>query len=146
MSRAFFRQLFDAPAEIAIAQGRVVLAAISLVGIWFDPTEPPAFALHVQTTLIFYALYALTILTVLHWRVIHLVGGNIIHAVDIVVVTLLLFLSDGFSSPFLVFFTFVLLAASSALGLARHSGDHGYIDTARGGYRGYRFFPNATEF
>jgi signal transduction histidine kinase len=112
MSRTFFRQLFDAPAEIAIAQGRVVLAALSLVGIWFDPTEPPAFALHVQTTLIFYALYALTILTVLHWRVVHLVGGNIIHAVDIIIVTLLLFLSDGFSSPFLVFFTFVLLAAS----------------------------------
>ena len=69
MSRAFFRQLFDAPAEIAIAQGRVVLAAISLVGIAIDPTEPPALAFHVQTTLIFYALYALTVLTVLHWRV-----------------------------------------------------------------------------
>ena len=112
MSRAFFRQLFDAPAEIAIAQGRVVLSALSLVGIWIDPTEPPAFAFHVQSILLFYALYALTVLTVLHWRVIHPVGGNVIHTVDIIVVALLLFLSDGFSSPFLVFFTFVLLAAS----------------------------------
>ena len=112
MSKTFFRQLFDAPAEIAIAQGRVVLVAISLVGVAIDPTEPPGLAFHVQTTLILYAIYGLAVLALLHWRVIHELGGTLTHTVDVVVVTALLVLSDGFSSPFLVFFTFVLLAAS----------------------------------
>ena len=112
MPQNFFRQLFDAPAEIAIGQGRVVLAAISLVGVAIDPTEPPGLAFQVQITLTLYAVYALTVLALLHWRVIHELGGTLTHTVDIIVVTALLVLSDGFSSPFLVFFTFVLLAAS----------------------------------
>ena len=100
------------PRRLQSRKGRVVLAAISLVGVAIDPTEPPGLAFHVQTTLILYAIYGLAVLALLHWRVIHQLGGTLTHTVDVVVVTALLVLSDGFSSPFLVFFTFVLLAAS----------------------------------
>ena len=112
MSRAFFAQLFDAPAETVIAHGRVVMVAISLAGITVEPTEPPAWASAVQNVLIFYALYSLIVLTALHWRYVRQIQGVFPHALDISVVAALLFLTDGFSSPFLVFFTFVLLAAS----------------------------------
>jgi signal transduction histidine kinase len=108
----FFSQLFDAPVEIVIAHGRVVLAAFSLAAIAVDPTEPRDLAAYVVLALILYAAYAVTILATLHWRYIHNPAGWAIHTIDLAAVALLLLLTEGFSSPFLVFFTFALLAAS----------------------------------
>jgi signal transduction histidine kinase len=107
-----FAQLFDAPAEIVIAHGRVVLGALSLVAITIDPTQPLSLVPLVAATLIMYTAYAVVLLAVLHRRLVNNVPVSVIHTIDLVVVTLLLVLTDGFSSPFLVFFTFALLAAS----------------------------------
>ena len=112
MFRNLSAQLFDAPAEIVIAHGRVVLAAISLVAITVDPTEPQNLAQFVAATLILYAGYAVAVLAALHWRIIYKLNDALIHAIDLAVLALLLFLTEGFSSPFLVFFPFALLAAS----------------------------------
>jgi signal transduction histidine kinase len=108
----FFGQLFDAPAEIVIAHGRVVLAAFSLAAITIDPTEPPQLSLYVGATLSLYAAYAVALLGALHWRLLHNPNAWLIHSIDLAVLALLLFLTEGLTSPFLVFFTFVLLAAS----------------------------------
>ena len=110
--KRFFSALFDAPAEIVVAHGRVVLAAISLAAISIDPTDPPGLANIVAMILILYACYSLALLAALHWRFIYNVNGIHVHAIDIGVLALLLFLTEGLSSPFLVFFTFALLAAS----------------------------------
>ena len=107
-----FGQLFDAPAEIVIAHGRVVLAAFSLAAITIDPTQPPHLAPLVAATLMMYAAYAVVLLAALHRRFIHNVNALLVHTIDLAVVALLLVLTEGFSSPFLVFFTFALLAAS----------------------------------
>ena len=110
--RRFFAQIFDAPAEIVIAHGRAVLAAFSLAAITIDPTEPERLAPLVAATLILYAAYAVALLGALHWRFVRNLRFWMVHSIDLLVVALLLFLTDGFSSPFLVFFTFALLAAS----------------------------------
>ena len=107
-----FAQLFDAPAEIVIAYGRVVLAALSLAAITIDPTQPLHLAPLVAGTLMIYAACAVVLLAGLHRRLIHNLNLGLVHAFDLLVVALLLVLTDGFSSPFLVFFTFALLAAS----------------------------------
>ena len=72
-------------------------------------------------------------------------GGNIIHAVDIIVVTLLLFLSDGFSSPFLVFFTFVLLAASLRWDWQGIAATTATLTLLAVAIAIYRFFPGADR-
>ena len=108
----FFEQVFDAPVEIVIAQGRAVLAAFSLAAITIDPTEPKQLAPLVAATLILYAAYSVALLGALHRRYVRNPGIWLVHSVDLLIVAVLLSLTDGFSSPFLVFFTFALLAAS----------------------------------
>src|SRR6476469_8193251 len=108
----FFSQLFDAPAEIVVAHGRVVISAFSLAAIVIDPTEPQRLAPLVAGTLMMYSAYAVVLLASLHRRFIHNPNVTLVHLVDLAVVALLLVLTDGLSSPFLVFFTFTLLAAS----------------------------------
>ena len=110
--QTFFRQLFDAPAEIAIAQGRVVLVAISLVGVAIDPTEPPGLGVSCSNHTDILRNLCVGRLSLAALACDSRAGRHPEHTVDVVVVTALLVLSDGFSSPFLVFFTFVLLAAS----------------------------------
>ena len=66
-----FAQLFDAPAEIVIAHGRVVLAAFSLAAIMIDPTQPLHLAPLVAGTLMIYAACAVVLLAGLHRRLIH---------------------------------------------------------------------------
>jgi signal transduction histidine kinase len=108
----FFKQLFDAPTEIVIAHGRVVLVAFSLAAITIDPTRPLYLAPLVAGTLMMYAAYAVVLLAALHRRLVHNVNVRLVHIADLATVALLLVLTDGLSSPFLVFFTFALLAAS----------------------------------
>jgi len=50
-----------------------------------------------------YAAYAVVLLAALHRRFIHNLPVTLVHTIDLLVVTLLLILTDGFSSPFLVF-------------------------------------------
>lgn len=107
-----FAQLFDAPAEIVVAYGRVVIAAFSLIATVIDPTQPSSLAPLVDATLMMYAAYAVVLLAALHRRFIHNPRTALVHAIDLAVVALLLLLTDGLSSPFLGLFTFVLLAAS----------------------------------
>src|SRR5258708_1347133 len=93
----FFGQLFDAPAEVVVAHGRVVLAAFSLAAITIDPTEPRNLAQFVAPTLILYAAYAVVLLAALHWRFVHNLNGVLIHAIDLTVVAMLLVLAASFT-------------------------------------------------
>jgi signal transduction histidine kinase len=112
MTRRTFGQLFDAPAEIIIAHGRVVLSVISLAAVSFEPTKPAQHAPLVVQILIFYATFALAVLAGLHWRLTENPNAIALHVIDLSTLALLLSITDGLSSPFLVFFPFVLIGAS----------------------------------
>lgn len=112
MSRNSFAQIFDAPVELVIAYGRVVFTLIALAAIVIDPTKPVEDANVVQSGLILYACYSIAVLVVLHWRLIRNLNAFVAHAVDVLALLWLTILTEGFSSPFLVLFNFVLVAAS----------------------------------
>jgi len=104
--------VFDAPGEWVIAQGRLFLCGLSLLAILLEPPQPPHFASATYILLISYSAYALGLVAATHWRLPDLSAQRGIHAADVVATSLLLFLTEGPTSPFYAFFTFILLAAT----------------------------------
>lgn len=96
-----------------IALGRLMLATLYLIAVWLDAElpiyEPPA----TYGLLLGYILFAATISIVTWsswWYDARLAGPA--HAVDIMIFTLLVLLTDGHTSPYFAFFMFVMLAAA----------------------------------
>ncbi|MEW6641872.1 MAG: histidine kinase [Pseudomonadota bacterium] len=112
MTRGWFAEIFDAPAEIVIAYGRLVFTSIALVAIVLAPTEPAESAETVRLALILYAWYSVVVLAALHWRWGWRLNALATHTIDLLALSLLTMLTQGISSPFLVVFNFVLVAAS----------------------------------
>jgi signal transduction histidine kinase len=112
LSRSSFAQIFDAPAEIVIAYGRLVFTSIALAAIVFDPTKPVEYANVVRSALILYGCYSTAALAAQHWQWVRKPNALVAHAIDLLALSLLTILTEGFFSPFLVVFNFVLVAAS----------------------------------
>lgn len=96
-----------------IALARAVLAAVFLFAIWVDPSQP---AQAVATTYAVLAIYvvaaaAIAALTWRNWWLDARLAAPM-QVVDIVVFTLLVLTSDGYTSPFFVFFVFLILSAA----------------------------------
>jgi signal transduction histidine kinase len=95
-----------------VAWSRFALAVFALIAIYADPVQP---ARHSQ-----FAYYLLTLLVIYSGVLVVLnrwIGdrGNIpptVHAIDIVVFSFLIFLTDGATSPFFIFFTFAMFSAT----------------------------------
>ena len=101
------------PSGRIIALGRLLLAALYLVAIWIDLTQPARLPIATFILLAFYTVFAGSMVALTWkswWRDARLTGPA--HAVDIVVFTALVFLTDGYTSPFFIFFIFLLLAAA----------------------------------
>jgi signal transduction histidine kinase len=104
-----------APSRVdrVIAGGRVALALSSLLAISTDPSAPAAYASTTYTLLIAYAIHAFTLLCLLlmplslprHWPL-----GT--HLIDLAVFSLLMFFTQGPTSPFFVFFVFSIVCAT----------------------------------
>jgi signal transduction histidine kinase len=99
--------------ERLIVIGRVVLAAFFLLAIWLDPTTPARYTQTTYTLLIVYLGYAL-LLVPLAWRPGASLDrlGLITHLIDLPTFVLLMYLTEGPTSPFFVYFVFALLAAA----------------------------------
>jgi signal transduction histidine kinase len=101
------------PSARVIALGRLLLAALFLVAIWIDVTQPaiaPAATYKLLAGYLAFAI-AMVLLTWKDWWLdARLAGPG--HAVDIVVFMVLVFLTEGYTSPFFIFFVFLLLAAA----------------------------------
>lgn len=99
--------------ERLIAAGRAILAALSLLAIWLDPTEPSRFVGETYTVLAGYVAYAGGMLATV-WRLGPRVDRFALpaHLVDVPLFGLLIFLTEGAASPFFAFFIFALLAAA----------------------------------
>ena len=96
-----------------MALGRLMLAVLFLLAVWSDvspPTRSPKGIYAITAVYIFFA-GAMTLLTWSNWwRDARLAGPA--HAVDIIMFTAMVLLTEGYTSPYFVFFMFVLLAAA----------------------------------
>lgn len=96
-----------------IALGRLMLASLFFVAILIDasqPTHAPGITYALISGYIVVAA-AVTLATWNNWWLDARVSGPA-HAVDILMFTLLVLLTEGYTSPFLFFFMFILLAAA----------------------------------
>ncbi len=100
-------------AERLIAAGRVVLAASALLALWLDPTAPIKDARAASLVLTVYVVYA-AIMAAATWladpAAIRLRLAT--HAFDLAVFTLVMYLTEGPTSPFFALFVFAIVAAT----------------------------------
>ena len=105
--------MFEHRSGRVIGLGRVAIATIILVAIWMDPTQPSSYPRSAYALLAVY-LAAAAIHLGLTWRNWWLEARLSLpaHAADILLFTLMVFLTDGYTSPFFPFFVFLLLSAT----------------------------------
>jgi len=96
-----------------IALCRAVLAAIFLLAIWVDRSQPVQAASATYALLAAYAVVAFAIAAVTwnNWWLDAKLAAPA-HVVDVALFTLLVFATDGYTSPFFVFFVFLILSAA----------------------------------
>jgi signal transduction histidine kinase len=96
-----------------IALGRLLLATLFLIAIWVDSSQPTHAPAATFALLVAYLLFAAGIVaaTWKNWWLDAKLAGPA-HAVDIILFTLLVLLTEGFTSPYYIFFVFVLLSAA----------------------------------
>ncbi|HEX4799955.1 MAG TPA: histidine kinase [Sphingomicrobium sp.] len=94
-----------------IALGRLLLAALFLVAILIDINQPAKAPVATYALLLGYVVFAATIVAVTWknwWLDARLAGPA--HGVDIVLFTVVVFVTEGYTSPYFIFFIFLLLA------------------------------------
>ena len=96
-----------------IALGRLLLAALFLVAIWVDSSQPTHAPEATFALLIAYLAFAgaIVVATWNNWWLDARLAGPA-HAVDIILFSLLVLLTEGFTSPYSTFFIFILLSAA----------------------------------
>jgi signal transduction histidine kinase len=111
--------------ERLIATTRLVMAIVALLAIWLDPFQPARNTYIVYALLTGYTFYA-SVLTILTWRTaISLPRLRLTtHVLDLVFFSLLVYLTEGPTSPFFIYFVFSLACATL------HWGWHGTLWTA----------------
>jgi len=102
---------FHHPSGRVIALGRLLLAALFLVAILIDINQPAKAPTATYALLIGYVVFAAAIVAATWndwWLDAKLAGPA--HAVDILLFMVLVFLTEGYTSPYFIFFIFLLLA------------------------------------
>ena len=102
-----------ARAERLIAAGRFVLASSSLLAIYLEPSTPARYQRATYGLLLIYTVYALVIALVAwrspvppaRWRLLS-------HALDLVLFSVFVYLTEGPASPFFLYFVFSLFCAT----------------------------------
>jgi signal transduction histidine kinase len=90
-----------------------VLATVFLIAIWLDPTQPSRFEQFSYALLATYVAASLAYLLVTwsNWWIEHkLIVFS--HLTDIAFFAVMVFVTDGYTSPFFTFFVFILLSAT----------------------------------
>jgi hypothetical protein len=96
-----------------IALGRVMLATLFLLSIWLDQSQPAKAPEQTYVLLLVYVLFAVGIAAVTWrnwWLDARLAGPT--HVVDMAVFTAIVFSTNGYTSPFFLFFILPLLSAA----------------------------------
>jgi signal transduction histidine kinase len=107
------QSLFQHQSGRVIALGRTMLAALFLVSIWLDHSQPAVAPEQSYLLLLFYVLFAVGI-AVLTWRNWWLDArlAAPAHLLDMAVFTTIVFSTNGYTSPFFLFFILPLLSAA----------------------------------
>jgi len=105
--------LFKYQSGRVIALGRVMLATLFLLAIWFDASEPVTSVAGTYLLLFLYALLAIGIAAAT-WRNWWLDArlAIVTHGLDMAVFTAIVFSTNGSTSPFFLFFVLPLLSAA----------------------------------
>jgi signal transduction histidine kinase len=99
--------------ERLIAACRAAFVAASLLALWLDPSEPSRFASLARGLLAIYAVYALLLAAWLARRLtLPRALPTIVHGGDLAQFALLILVTDGATSPFVLAFVFMLAAAA----------------------------------
>jgi signal transduction histidine kinase len=96
-----------------ISIGRFALASVFLFAIWVDPSQPSRYAPQAYAILAAYVAAAAFYLAITWnewWLESRLAPAA--HVVDIVVFGVMVFLTEGYTSPFFTFFVFIVLSAT----------------------------------
>jgi signal transduction histidine kinase len=104
---------FYHPSTRVIALGRLLLATLFLLAIWIDVSQPANAPAATYTLLGTYVAFAAAMVAATwnNWWLDAKAAGTA-HALDILWFTALVYLTDGYTSPFFIFFVFLLLAAA----------------------------------
>ena len=96
-----------------IALGRLLLATLFMAAIGIDISQPAQSPTETYALLVAYQVFAAAIaaLTWNDWWLDAKLAGPA-HAVDIVLFTIIVYLTEGYTSPFFIFFVFILLSAA----------------------------------
>ena len=96
-----------------ISLGRLALASVFLLAIWVDPTQPSRHAEEAYAVLTAYGLAAAFYLAITwnDWWLEHRLAAWA-HGTDIVLFAAMVFLTEGYTSPFFTFFVFIVLSAT----------------------------------
>lgn len=107
------RKAFRIGIDPIIALGRAVLGTFGLVAIWLDPSQPTSSQDLTYGLLSGYTLYAYLILFLVYIRPMPSEAMALLtHCIDLTAFSAVMYLTEGPTSPFFVFFTFALLAAT----------------------------------
>jgi signal transduction histidine kinase len=99
--------------ERQIAIGRVLLASFALTAVWLDPAERSQYPDSAYALLAAYVVYALVVVVLEPRLLLRLERLRIVtHAIDIVVFSALIYLTEGPTSLFFVLFVFTLITAT----------------------------------
>ncbi len=101
------------PSGRVIALGRVLMASLFLLAMRIDLTQPARSSRDLYVLLVAYLVFAavMAIATWRNWWLDAKLAGPA-HAIDMGVFTVVVFLTEGYASPFFIFFVFLLLAAA----------------------------------
>jgi signal transduction histidine kinase len=96
-----------------IALGRLVLASVFLIAIWLDPSQPNQFPGTAYALLTAYVAWSavLLVLTWSSWWFQYRLAA-IAHQIDVASFAVLVFFTEGYTSPFYTFFVFLILSAA----------------------------------
>src|SRR5258708_29061558 len=104
-------EIYDAPVEVVIAYGRLVLSLVSLIAVAAGGSEPSEYASLVLYVMQLYSAYSIAMLFALA-RGRQPIESTTVHLIDLSVTSALLLMTKGLAGPFAFFFNFILLAAS----------------------------------
>jgi signal transduction histidine kinase len=96
-----------------IGLGRLVLATSFLFAIWVDPSQPTRYPDVAYGLLALYVTWAAALLGLTWWNWwLDFRSATTAHVVDIIVFGCVVYLTEGYTSPFYTFFAFILLSSA----------------------------------
>lgn len=102
-----------ARAERVIATGRACLILFAIAGVLLSPSDSETLADEALQLLVVYCVYAVLIwMAIARGALVTRRATSIEHGIDLTIAVILAMLTQGSGSPFFLFFTFLLLAAT----------------------------------